>query len=359
MKKQFISILTAAVLMLSMLACAAVAENGISLTNTTLHVGNKAYTLPASVTELTEQGVNFPEMTGLDAEHYAPMMKVDNGRNGFTLCVRYLTTTEDPYWVTGVNWDSGEYAGMAVGGMVLGETTREEIIRALGPDHYGKTYEGTSLTYYAWEMNYSWALTFDGETPEAKLTRVIVGNSLVTQYGVVDASKAGVADADLPDPATMSFAEFILDGKHYVQGVTLQELLDDGWVMPANMNEKTVEARRGSRVNGAHVELYNGASMVKVSAYNVTDAECSFAACTVGTVTADTACNASIVCADGLANGVSTYDEAVSILGEPAKTVDGENGAKEVLFNVLNSMKYTLLVNADGVVTGITIDGLL
>lgn len=74
---------------------------------------------------------------------------------------------------------------------------------------------------------------------------------------------------------------------------------------------------------------------------------------------ADTACNASIVCADGLANGVSTYDEAVSILGEPAKTVDGENGAKEVLFNVLNSMKYTLVVNADGLVTGITIDGLL
>lgn len=357
MKKQILSILLASMLVLSVFAGAA--AEGISLTDTTLHVGDHAYTLPASVEALTEQGVNFPDVSSIQEGYYSPFVGVDNGRTGFTLNVKYLTSTEEPHWATGVNWNSTDYAGLAVGGMVLGETTREEIINACGPDHYGKTYEGTELTYYAWNMNYSWSLAFDSEAPEAKLTRIIMENTLVTTYGVVDSSNAGVADSDLPDTATMSFAEFILDGKHYVKGVTVQDLLDDGWVMPVSKAEVTVNARSGSRLSGDSIQMYNGASMVTVRAFNPSDAECSLAKCTIDSVSADVDLNAFIVCADGLANGVTTYADAAAILGEPAKTEESENGVKEITFKVLNNMSYVLTVNADDLVTGIVVDGLI
>lgn len=358
MKKQILSVMLAVVLMLSVSA-GAMAESSISLTDTTLHVGDQAYAIPVSVAALTEQGVNVPNVTGLQEGQYYPSVGVDNGINAFTVKVSYLTSTEDPYWVTGITWGSEDYAGYAVGGMVLGETTREQIIEACGADRHGKTYEGEELIYYAWNMNYSWYLTFDGEKPESKLIRITMDDNMVSAYGEVNAAKAGVADSDLPEAADMDFTEFILDGKHYAYGVTVQDLLDDGWVMPETQREIMVEARRGSRLLGDTIYMYNGVSMVKVRAFNTSEVERSLTDCIIESVSADTALNSSIVCSGGLANGVSTYAEAVAILGEPSKTEEGENGAREVTFGVLHSMEYVLTVDANDVVTAITVGGLI
>lgn len=366
MKNRILSVLLATMLALSMFVCAAVAEeatiaeNTISLTDSTLYIGDKTYAFPVSIAELTEMGVSVPDVSGLTKGQYYYDLDVDDSRNGFSLRVDYLTSTEDPYWATGVNLNSDEHAGMSVGGMVLGETTREEIISACGADYYGCTYDADSLTYYALNMNCIWNLQFEGQEASSKLTKVAMHNELVTNYGIVDASNAGVEETDLPAVSELAFNEFILDGKYYAKGATVQDLLDDGWVLPAGHEaDSMVAAKDGSIVNGDRVWMYNGVSLVKVSAFNTTDAECRLADCIVNSIYVDVCNNASIVCADGLANGVSTYDEAVAILGEPSSTTDGENGFKNVKFTVINSVTYEIGVNADGCITYITIDCLL
>lgn len=362
MKNRILSILMAGILALSMLTCAAVAEetavaSDIQLTDITLSIGDSTYSFPVSVAALTAQGVNVPDVSDLTKGLYYSRVDVDDGRNGFAVRVEYLTSTEDPYWVTGVNMDSTDHAGACINGMTLGQTTRGEIVNALGADTHGNTYESDELYYTAWNLNYNWHLGFDGNKEDSVLTSITAYCELVNVYGEVTA--ANTESAELPAVSELPFGAFILDGQLYEQGATVQALLDNGWVLPAAVTENTVAARDGDVVQGDHLWLYNGSSLVKIDAFNCSDAECTYAECTIKSIYADVCNNATIVCADGLTNGVSTYDEAVAILGEPTSTEDGENGFKNVKFTVINNVTYTLGVNPDGSITYITISGLL
>lgn len=362
MKNRILSILMAGILALSILTCAAVAEetavaSDIQLTDITLSVGSETYTFPISAAALANQGVNMPDVSGLTNGSFYPGVNVDDGRNGFAVRVEYLTSTEDPYWVTGVNMNSADHAGACINGMTLEQTTRGEIVDVLGADTYGNTYENDELYYTAWNLNYNWHLDFDGNKEDSVLTSITAYCELVNVYGEVTA--ANTENASLPAASDMGFREFILAGHHYAEGTTVQDLMDNGWVMPVSVAEETVAARDGDVVRGAHLWLYNGSSLVKVDAYNYSDAECIYAECQINSIYADVCNNATIVCADGLTNGVSTYDEAVAILGEPTSTEDGENGFKNVTFTVINNVTYTLGVNADGSITYITISKLV
>lgn len=362
MKNRILSILMAGILALSMLSCAAVAEetavaSDIRLTDITLSTGGKTYSFPISAAALANQGVNMPDVSNLTEGLYYYRVDVDDGRNGFAVRVEYLTSTEDPYWVTGVNMNSTDHAGACVNGMTLGQTTRGEIINALGADSKGCTYDGDELYYTAWNLNYNWHLGFDGNDASSVLTSITAYSELVNVYGEVAATTA--ESAELPASSDMSFREFILAGQHYAEGATVQDLMNNGWVLPVAVAEDTVAARDGDVVQGAHLWLYNGSSLVKVDAFNYSDVECSYAECKINSIYADVCNNATIICADGLTNGVSTYDEAVAILGEPSSTEDGENGFKNVSFTVINNVTYTLGVNADGSTTYITISKLV
>lgn len=358
MKNRILSVLLIVVLALGCVAFAE--ESTIDLTDSTLYVGNKVYTFPISVSELTELGVDVPDVSNLTKGVYYPAVDVNDGRNGFAIRIEYLSNLDDPYWATGVKLDSDHHAGMSVGGMVLGETTRGEIIAACGSDYHGETYENDTLTYYAYDISYIWNLTFDGNSEDSKLTGVAMHNELVEKYGEVDASMAGVEEDDLPDPSAMGFNEFILDGKHYAKNATVQELLDNGWVLSYDAAAKSVAPKNGLIMQGGTLWLYNGVSMVMVLAYNTNDAEgeYGYADCTINSVYADVCNKASIVCADGLANGVSSYEDAVAILGEPTSIEETDDGCKNVSFTVLNNVKYTIGVDADGGIGSITISNL-
>lgn len=362
MKNRILSILMAGILMLSTLVCAAVAEetavaSDIHLTDITLSVGSETYSFPVSVAALTEQGVNIPDVTDLTNGLYYYRVDVDDGRNGFAVRVEYLTSTDDPYWVTGVNMNSTDHAGACINGMTLGQTTRGEIVNALGADSYDTTYENDELFYTAWNLNYYWHLGFDGNKEDSVLTSITAYCELVNVYGEVAATSA--ESAELPAVSELPFDAFILDGQLYEKGATVQSLLDNGWVLPVSVAENTVAARNGDVVQGGHLWLYNGSSLVKIDAFNCSDVDCTYAECKIKSIYADVCNNATIVCADGLTNGVSTYDEAVAILGEPTSTEDGENSFKNVTFTVINDVTYTIGVNPDGSTTYITINGLL
>ena len=360
MQNRILSILLIALLAVGALACAASAEEAgaINLYDTSLNVGGKTYSFPISVADLTAMGVNVPDVSGLSKGQYYYDVPVDDGRNAFSVRVDYVTTTEDPFWATGVNLSSSKHAGQSVGGLVLGETTMKDVVDACGPDSNGRTYDSDYLTYYTFGSNYNWTLYFESADENAKLTRLTMSNDLVTNYGVVDASRTGVPEENLPDPASLPFDSYILDGKLYQKGATVQDLLDNGWVLPADHPaDATVEAG-GIWVYGDRMYLYNGAGLVYVGAFNYSGEECTLAECSVSEIKASALQNGALICADGIQPGVTALSEAAATLGAPSDDSTDEDGVRTVEFEVLNGVTYTLTVDADELVTAIAIKGL-
>ena len=360
MKNRILSILLIALLAVGALASAASAEEAgaINLYDTSLNVGGKTYDFPISVADLTAMGVNVPDVSGLSKGQYYYDVPVDDGRNAFSVRVDYVTTTEDPFWATGVNLNSDKHAGLSVGGLVLGETTMKDVVDACGPDSNGRTYDSDYLTYYTFGRNYNWTLYFESADENAKLTRLTMSNDLVTNYGVVDSSKTGVQEENLPDPASLPFDSYILDGKLYQKGATVQDLLDNGWVLPADHPADSAVEAGGIWVYGDRMYLYNGAGLVYVGAFNYSGEECTLAECSVSEIKAAALQNGALICADGIQPGVTALSEAAATLGAPSDDSIDEDGVRTVEFEVLNGVTYELTVDAEELVTAIAIKGL-
>ena len=360
MKNRILSILLIALLAVGALASAASAEEAgaINLYDTSLNVGGKTYDFPISVADLSAMGVNVPDVSGLSKGQYYYDVPVDDGRNAFSVRVDYVTTTEDPFWATGVNLNSDKHAGLSVGGLVLGETTMKDVVDACGPDSNGRTYDSDYLTYYTFGRNYNWTLYFESADENAKLTRLTMDNDLVTDYGVVDTSKTGVQEENLPDPASLPFNSYILDGKLYQKGATVQDLLDNGWVLPADHPADSAVEAGGIWVYGDRMYLYNGAGLVYVGAFNYSGEECTLAECSVSEIKAAALQNGALICADGIQPGVTALSEAAATLGAPSDDSIDEDGVRTVEFEVLNGVTYELTVDADELVTAIAIKGL-
>ena len=360
MKSRILSLLLVALLAIGTFARAASAEetSAINLYDTSLTVGGKTYTFPISVADLTAMGVSVPDVTDLTEGKYYYDVPVDDGRNPFSVRVDYVTTTEDPFWATGVNLNSDKHAGQSVGGLVLGETTMKDVVDACGPDEYGNTYEKDSLTYFTFGNHYNWFLYFESASENAKLTRLSMNNELVTIYGDVDTSKTGVQEENLPDPASLPFNSYILDGKLYQKGATVQDLLDNGWVLPADHPADSAVEAGGIWVYGDRMYLYNGAGLVYVGAFNYSGEECTLAECSVSEIKASALQNSALICADGIQPGVTALSEAAATLGAPSEDSTDEDGVRTVEFEVLNGVTYELTVDADELVTTIAIKGL-
>ena len=185
-----------------------------------------------------------------------------------------------------------------------------------------------------------------------------MSNDLVTNYGVVDSSKTGVPEENLPDPASLPFDSYILDGKLYQKGATVQDLLDNGWVLPADHPADSAVEAGGIWVYGDRMYLYNGAGLVYVGAFNYSGEECTLAECSVSEIKASALQNSALICADGIQPGVTALSEAAATLGAPSEDSTDEDGVRTVEFEVLNGVTYELTVDADELVTTIAIKGL-
>ena len=134
MKKRILSALLAAMIALSMfaLASAETAAPAINLLDMNVTAGGVTYDLPITVSQLTKMGVNVPDLSSLGEGQYAPFVDVDDGHCTFSLRFEYnATAPEDPI-ATGCMMDVESYPGVAISGMILGETTLGEVIDAMG-----------------------------------------------------------------------------------------------------------------------------------------------------------------------------------------------------------------------------------
>ena len=317
MKNRILSALLAALLTLGLFACAASAESAsaINLYDMSCTVGDTVYAFPVTVSALANGGLTIPDVSALGEGQYYPSVAVDDGRNAFSLRVEYCASTPDDRWATGCILTAENNTGAVVGGMTVGETTRGEVIAAAGAPRYDY---GAEISYYLAELTCVWNLTFESESDSAKLTKVSMYSDLVAQYGDISVIAFAAPEADLPDPASMPFNQVIISGHAYQAGDTVQAFLDDGWALPlSSAADKAVSGRSGSKVSGDTFCLYNGECFIKVSAYNLGDAECALKDCVVNEITVSTDLHSSMIISGGVTVG-SALSELTAAVAEPA-----------------------------------------
>lgn len=355
MKRHILSLLLAVVMALSLFTCAC-AEASINLLDMNITVDGVTYDLPITVSQLTELGVTVPDLSTLGEGQYAPSVDVNDGRNAFSLRFEYNAAAPADPIATGCMMSVEYYPGVTISGMTLGETTLGEVVAAMGPDRYGATSED-SLTYYFRDVNESWNLEFDGSDSNSKLTQVHMWSDIPALYGPVE--KIAVSE-ELPDPASMPFDQIIMGANLYQPGDTVQKLLDNGWKLPVSTDPETeIVARDGNKVSGGRYLLYNGETFVKVYAYNVSETPSALKDCVIDTIIVEYSFGAEIITADGIQPGVSTYEDAVAVFGEPSSSSEEYNFVKHT-FKVLNgAVRYDVFVNAENTIVGLGITGLM
>lgn len=350
MKNRILSALLAAMLLLGAFACTASAESAPALNpyDLSMTVGNKVYTFPMSASEMTAMGVNLSDVSGLGENQYFYALPADNGRSAFDLRVEYcFESPEDPI-VTGCNLKAEKHAGISVGGVVVGQTTRKEVIDAFGEAKYTS---GTRLTYYTLASNYVWNIDFESESDSAKVTGLDAHTELPKKYGVNFGDQVGVQDANLPDPTAMAFNAFILDGKHYASGDTLQKLMDNGWKVPMGVDvEKVIDGAGSLFLSGETFYMYNGESLIHVGAYNRNKEQTKLADCCIYSIQVSSEWNSSMIIADGYEPGSATLADIEVTFGP--LTSEEEN---KYTATVLDHTKYEFYADDSGNVYSIWI----
>ncbi len=362
MKKRIVSLLLALMMAAAMTVVPALAESdapAFCLTDLTASINGHTFTLPMTASDFRAAGLPLPELDKLAEGTYYPTVKVKlTDEISFSARVSYCVPNPDEMLVDGLTLSVDSCPGASIGGFVIGETTRGQVTDALGADVSGDI-EDIELTYYAYHINLTWFLTFESADADAKLKRLIVSSDMVNEYGFEFSGAAGVQAENLPDPASMNYNEFILDGKYYAPGSTLQTLLDNGWALPLNMDPAAeIEGASGIWVHGEHLDLYNGQTMAHVSVYNYSDKAAPLSECLIETVSVETEDNTVMLSAGGLQAGVSTVAEADALLGAPAKTEEDYKGILTYEYELMEG-KVTISVidEGDGLIDELVISG--
>lgn len=356
MKNCFLKLAAFAMIAALLLCGMALAETP-NIHTVTLPSG-QSYSFPMSVAECEAAGIPLPELNPLSAGQYYPSVSVNNGREQFSVRVETDAATGE-FYVTGFDITADETSGASIAGITVGETTQNEVYNLLGADKNGKMPgDGEDMTYYYFLGHESLSIYFDSADANAAAKHIIVDSDIPGTYGTVFSAQAGVEEDNLPAAADMAFNQFILDGKLYQSGDTLQKLLDNGWILPASRSADTmIDALDGSRASGDRFDLYNGSGIVKVAVYNTMEADCTLAECVINEVNVDLVGNVSFTAADGLQIGSSSAD-AAAILGEASKQETNEDGSITSTFSVLNNLKYEI-IDVNGSVTSISIRSLM
>lgn len=318
----------------------------------------KSYTFPMSADECEAAGIALPELGALSAGQYYPSVSVNNGREQF--CVRVeMDAATGEFCVTGFDLTLNDSADATLAGITLGKTTQTEVYELLGADRNG-TLPGTSdsMTYYYYMDHEILSIFFDSADANAVAKHIIVFSDLVSTYGMQASAQAGVEDENLPEATDLAFNQFILNGKLYQSGDTLQTLLDNGWILPASHSaDQMIAARDGSRASGDRFDLYNGNSIVEVAVYNTSESECTLADCLINQIVVDQESRAALTVSDGLTIDSNAAD-AAQIFGQAAQNSSNDDGTIVNTFKVLNNLQFEI-TELDGVVTNISIRGLM
>ena len=196
-----------------------------------------------------------------------------------------------------------------------------------------------------------WSIYFESTGTTAKVRKVVAHSMIPAVFGV-DFEAADEQGAELPDVSSMAFTDFILEGVHYTAGTTVQDLLDNGWVLDSGFDE-TVKGASSALVYGCPGYIYNGTGLAYIKAYNYADTEASINDCIVNYVEVYNSYKTSLIFADGITIG-STLEEAEATLGAHASESE-ENGVTTYGYTVLNGVDYTIHVE-DGVIVQMAIE---
>lgn len=356
MKRCFLKFASLAMIVALLLSGMALAETP-NLYTVTLPSG-ESYTFPMSAAECEAAGIPLPELNPLSAGQYYPSVTVNNGREQFSVRVETDAATGE-FCVTGFNLTASETSGASIAGITVGETTQNGVYNLLGADKDdSKPGAGDSMTYYYFLGHVSLTIYFDSADANAVANHIIVSSDIPGTYGAEISVQTGAEESALPAVEDMAFNQFILDGKLYQSGDTLQKLLDNGWVLPASRSVDTlIDARQGSRASGDSFDLYNGSDIVKVYVYNTAESDCALSECAINQVVADAEGKAALIAADGLQIG-SSYADAAAIFGEASSQETNDDGSTVSTFEVLNNLEY-IITDVNGSVTNISIRGLM
>lgn len=356
MKNCFLKLAALAMVAALLLSGMALAETP-NIHTVTLPSG-ASYTFPMSAAECEAAGIPLPELKPLEAGQYYPSVSVNNGREQFSARVEMDAATGE-FYVTGFSITANEISGASIVGITVGKTTQNEVYNLLGAANNGKKPgDGEAMTYYSFLGHDSLTIYFDSADADAAAKHIIVDSDIIGSYGSAVPAQAGVEQSDLPAAEDMAFNQFVLDGKLYQSGDTLQKLLDNGWILPASRAADTmIEARNGSRASGDRFDLYNGSGIVTVAVYNTMESECALTECVINEITVDANGNVSFIVADGLKLG-SSYADAAALLGEATSPKTNEDGSTVNTFSVLNNLQYEI-TDVNGSVSNISIRGLM
>ncbi len=352
MKKLVLFFLTAVMLLCSFAAAETAAAPAIDPYEIALTVGRRTYTLPMAVSELNEMGVSILDMDQV-SKSFASSYEAHDGRNAFSLYVGYCDVTPDDPWAIGCRLNAEKHAGISVNGMVLGQTTQSEIIESLGADKDGNT-EGETLSYYFGGIS-NYELTFDAASV---LQEIFAWTPTVSDYGPVEYSAP--AAQDLPDPYAMPYDGIIIEGAFYRAGDTVQKLLDNGWHLPLELtaDTKVKNIERNLVPNGGMVSMFNGKGKMLVIFSDNGKASTAIKDCTISSLSADFFSNVDFIAADDIRPGAATLADARAAYGEITSTEEEINYVSHD-FSLLNgTIKYTIDVDAEENVAGLTIRGM-
>lgn len=318
-----------------------------------LTVGRHTYSLPMAVSELDGMGVSILGLDQLTESSFASSYEAHDGRNAFSLHVEYCALTPDDPWAIGCSLNAEKHAGISVNGMVLGQTTRSEVIETLGADKDGNT-EGETLSYYFGGIT-NYELTFDAA---AVLQEIFAWTPTVSDYGPVKYSAP--AAQDLPDPYAMPYDGIIIEGAFYRAGDTVQKLLDNGWHLPLGLtaDTKVKDIERNLVPNGGMASMFNGKSRMHVIFSDNGKASTPVRDCTISSLDAGAYSNVDFIAADDIRPGAATLADAMAAYGEITATEEDINFVSHN-FSLLNgAIKYTIDVDAGENVVGMKIYGM-
>ena len=277
-------------------------------------VGNKVYSLACSIDAMKEQGLSFVSPDNAKAGSWA---EVTSGRSAFHVYLNALdreNATEADTYVCGYLIRRNKTSNVTLPrGLDLATATRADVIAA-----YGATDDTNAYVSYYFNRDYiRYYFIFESEAEDSLIKEVQMTSRIPVCFGVDFAEPS--TEENIPDPTSFTFAQFILDGHYYGEGVTLQKLQDNGWKLDASEANRELEPQGDKKfiILGYYTTLYNGRGMCRAFVYNPNKEEegkCKLSEGTVISVGVNVADYTSMSVADGLTFG-NTLEDVTATFG--------------------------------------------
>lgn len=302
-------------------------------------IGATVYNFSCTLDELEAQGITITDSELRDGYWH----NANNGRAAFQVLLMGTKGDGTDLSVCGVKIEpDGSQTFVLPCGIVMGESTYDDCLAAYGaPDNISAFW----VEFARDKVQYR--IYFDDNNVIREMQMISYGP---LSWGFEFDDQAGVEQENLPDPFTMAFDEYILDGKLYKGQITLADLEENGWVLDhaADLSEEIAPQGNDLLINNSRLVLFNGESTLQVFPINrSTEETCTLAECSVLYIGVNSADNVSLVLADGITIG-SSYDDVIATFGEATSEEDySDDGYIYYKHKAMGSVTYGFSV-ADG-----------